>query len=192
MLPKSRITLTYRTDVSGQKKDVELPFRMLIMGDLSGGSSVDRKLELDARHIRNLDGGNLDRVMNDMELSLPIDVPNRVDGGGDIRQELKFDRMAAFEPAAIAEQIPKLKALALMKRLLLEVQANLDNRKDFRKRVRELAKEKDAFKPLLDELTEHHFETFRLVSQATTSSTPDTSDAQPPTPPQPDPSTSTT
>jgi len=187
-LPKSRITLTYRTDVSGQKEDVELPFRMLVMGDLSRGSSVDRTLDLDARHIRNLDGKNLDSVMKDMKLSLSIDVPNRLDQTGNIKQELTFDGMGAFEPSAIAEQIPKLKALSLMKRLLLEVQADLDNRKDFRKKVRELANE-EAVKPILEELSKLEFGGFRLAPQTDGSSgTPTPPPNTPPagTPSQPD------
>lgn len=167
-LPKSRVTLTYRTAVSGQKQDVELPFRLLVMGDLSLGTSVDRKVGFDERRIRNLDGGNLNSVIKDMDLSLDINVPNRVDNtGGDIQHTLKFDGMGAFEPAAIAEQIPKLKALALMKRLLLEVQADLDNRKEFRKKIRQLAKKQDAVQPVLDELEKFEFASFRLARPST-------------------------
>ena len=33
-IPKSRLTLTYRTTVSGEPEDVALPFRLLIMGEI--------------------------------------------------------------------------------------------------------------------------------------------------------------
>jgi type VI secretion system protein ImpB len=31
-IPKSRLTLTYRTNVHGEAEDVALPFRVLVMG----------------------------------------------------------------------------------------------------------------------------------------------------------------
>ena len=58
-IPKSRLTLTYRTTVRGQSEEVQLPFRLVVMGDLSGGSSRDRQVDLDRRTFRRLDGKNL-------------------------------------------------------------------------------------------------------------------------------------
>jgi len=69
-IPKSRITLTYRSAVTGEPEDVVLPYRQLVMGDFSNGTSTDRKLDLDQRNLRNLDGTNLDQVMEDMKMTL--------------------------------------------------------------------------------------------------------------------------
>src|SRR5690606_13217054 len=77
-IPRSRITLTYRTTVRGEPEEVTLPFRVLIMGDLSRGTSKDRALELDKRQIRRLDGKNLNEVMADMGMSLSLTVQNRI------------------------------------------------------------------------------------------------------------------
>ena len=78
-IPKSRLTLTYRTTVSGEAEEVQLPFRLVVMGDLSGGTSRDRQVDLDARNLRRLDGKNLDDVISDMKMSVSVNVPNRVD-----------------------------------------------------------------------------------------------------------------
>ena len=51
-IPKSRLTLKYKTDVNGQPEDVTLPLRMAILGDFSGGTSTDRKVDLEERRIR--------------------------------------------------------------------------------------------------------------------------------------------
>lgn len=144
-IPKSRITLTYRTAAGGEQEDVSLPFRLLLMGDFSNGTSTDRKVDLDQRNIRNLDGTNLNQVISDMGMSFTFDVENKVDPEGkDIKVTLPISSMKSFGPAEIAENIPKVKALLLLRKLLLEVQANLDNHKEFRKLIRALAQTKSS------------------------------------------------
>ncbi len=166
-IPKSRLTLTYRTTVHGEPEDVQLPFRVLVMGDLSGGTSVDRKVDLDQRALRGLDGKNLDSVMRDMKISLKLAVENKIDPdkASDISVELPISSMKSFTPAEIAQNVPKIKALTVLKKLLLEVQANLDNRKEFRRLIRALAQDKDAVNKLMAELKD--FETLRLPTGAT-------------------------
>ena len=78
-IPKSRLTLTYKTEVNGAEADVNLPLRMALLGDFSGGTSKDRKLDLDERRVRNLDGTNTDAVMKDMGITLDLSVENKVD-----------------------------------------------------------------------------------------------------------------
>ncbi len=164
-IPKSRITLTYRTEVNGEPADTVLPFRMLLMGNFSNGTSVDRKQDLDQRQIRNLDGKNLDTVMKDMGMTLKLKVPNQIDpdNAAEMDVDLKIDSMKSFTPAQIAQQIPKVRALLLLRKLLLEVQGNLDNSKEFRRMVRELAKDKDAVKSLQAGLP--GFEGFKIPKQ---------------------------
>lgn len=165
-IPKSRLTLTYRTTVRGEPEDVQLPFRVLVMGDLSGGSSKDRQVDLDQRSLRALDGKNLANVMKDMNISVKFNVPNRIDPekASDLNVELPITSMRSFTPAQIAENVPKIKALTVLKKLLLEVQANLDNRKEFRRLIRALAQDRDAVARLISELKD--FETFRLPTGA--------------------------
>lgn len=154
-IPKSRITLTYRTQVHGEPEDVTLPFRVLVMGDLSGGKSKDRQQDLDQRQIRTLDGTNLDRVMADMNMTLEMSVANRINpsaGGGELKVALPIRSMKSFAPAEVAQNVPKIRALLLLKKLLLEAQANLDNRKDFRRLLRELARDKGAIEALRQQL----------------------------------------
>jgi type VI secretion system protein ImpB len=153
-IPKSRLTLTYRTNVNGQPEDKQLPFRLLIMGDLSAGTSKDRALELDQRNFRHLDGRNLNGVMADMKMSMQLSVHNRVDPDRSetIDVTLPINGMKSFTPAQIAENVPKLKALLLLKKLLLEVQNNIDNRKEFRNLLRQVAESPDLAASIRQEL----------------------------------------
>lgn len=164
-IPKSRITLTYRTQVNGQFAERELPFRMLLLGNFSQGTSVDAKLDLDQRQIRNLDGKNLDQVMRDMKMTLRFEVPNEIDTqGGTLSVELPITSMKSFAPRDLARNIPKVRALLLLRKLLLEVQANLDNSKSFRAKVRALAKDPEAIKALREYLKSQNqaFEGFKI------------------------------
>jgi len=161
-IPRSRITLTYRTTVRGQPEEVTLPFRLLIMGDLSGGTSKDRAVDLDHRKIRRLNGKNLNEVMRDMSMSVRFNVPNRIDPerAPELTIDLPIRSMRSFSPAEVAQGVPRIRALLLVKKLLLELQANLDNHKEFRKQLRALAQDHATVEALLNELKD--FEAFHL------------------------------
>ena len=162
-IPKSRITLTYRTTVRGDPEDVVLPLRVLILGDLSEGTSRERKLDFGQRKIRALVGKNLSGVMADMNMSITLSVENKIDpdsGDGAIKVELPIHSVHSFDPAEVAKNVPKVKALLLLKRLLLEAQSNYDNRKQFRALVRALATDKDAIAAMMHEL--EGFDNFKL------------------------------
>lgn len=161
-IPKSRITLTYRIPQGVEHKEVNLPFRVLILGDLSSGTSKDRKLELDKREIRRLDGKNLNKVMADMNMSIEATVPNRIDPANaeTLTVKLPITSMKSFSPAEVARNVPKVRALLLLKKLLLEIQANIDNSKDFRKLLRALAGNEQAAEELKKQLA--GFESFQL------------------------------
>jgi type VI secretion system protein ImpB len=153
-IPKSRLTLTYRTTVSGEAEEVQLPFRLVVMGDLSGGTSRDRQVDLDARNLRRLDGKNLDDVISDMKMSVSVNVPNRVDPekSESLSATIPISSMRSFTPAEVANSVPKIKSLLVLRKLLLEVQANLDNRKEFRRLMRLLAADKGAVESIVKEL----------------------------------------
>jgi type VI secretion system protein ImpB len=161
-IPKSRLTLTYRTTVRGEPEDVALPFRLLVMGDLSGGTSKDRAFDLDQRQIRRLDGKNLNETMADMNMSIELTVKNCIDPSRakEIDVKLPITSMKSFTPAEISKHVPKVRALLLLRKLLLEVQANLDNRKEFRKVLRALVQDKAAVEALMGDLK--GFEDFKL------------------------------
>ena len=161
-VPKSRLTLRYKTEVNGTPADVSLPLRLMVTGNFSNGTSTDAKLDLDERQHRSLDGTNTDQVMKDMGISLQVAVPNKLDPENeeDINVNLKIDSMASLKPDKIAEQIPKLQGVLTLKKLLEETLSNVDNRKDFRKLLEELMSKPEELEKILAELKE--FEHLKL------------------------------
>jgi len=153
-VPKSRITLRYKTEINGQPEDVNLPLRLLVAGDLSGGSSKDRKVDLDERRLRNMDGKNTDAVIKDMGIKMNFAVSNKIDPDKeeDLQVEIPIQSMKSFQPDEVAKNVPKLKGLLMLKRLLEEVTSNVDNRKEFRKLLTDLMADQESLGKMLEEL----------------------------------------
>jgi type VI secretion system protein ImpB len=157
-IPKSRLTLKYKTEVNGEPEDIDLPMRFLVNGDFSLGTSKDRKVDLDERRLRSMDGKNTNDVMKDMGIGLNFVVDNKIDpdtAGEELEVNLDMDSMKAFSPADIAAKIPKIKSVLLLKKLLLEVMASVDNKKEFRKLLNDLMSDQDAVAKLLEELKDY-------------------------------------
>lgn len=163
-IPKSRLTLRYKTEVNGQPEDITLPLRLLVTGDFSLGSSKDRAVDFDERRVRNMDGRNTDAVMKDMGMSLSFAVPNKIDPEReeDLQVTLPIDSMKAFSPDEVANNVPKLKGLLTLKRLLEEMLSNVDNRKEFRKLLDELLSKPEELEKLLTDLK--GFDSLKLPS----------------------------
>jgi type VI secretion system protein ImpB len=161
-IPKSRLTLRYKTEVNGQPEDITLPLRLMVTGDFSQGTSVDRKVDLDERRVRNLDGTNTDSVMKDMGMTLNFTVENKIDPEReeDLQVSLPIDSMKSFSPEQVAQNVPKLKGLLTLKRLIGEMLSNVDNRKEFRKLLDELMSKPEDLEKVLAELK--GFDSFKL------------------------------
>ncbi|SEM09301.1 type VI secretion system protein ImpB [Syntrophus gentianae] len=153
-IPKSRLTLRYKTEINGQPEDLSLPLRLMVEGDFSQGTSTDRKLDLEERRLRNLNGTNTDAVMKDMGMSLKFSVANKIDpeNSDDMNVDIPIDSMRSFSPDEVAKHVPKLKGILQMKKLLEEVISNVDNRKEFRKLLNELMGNEEALAKMLEQL----------------------------------------
>jgi len=163
-IPKSRLTLRYKTEVSGQPEEVSLPLRLLVEGDFSMGSSKDRKVDLEERRLRTLDGTNTDAVMKDMGMSLKFAVSNKIDPemADDMDVEIPIESMKSFSPDHVAKHVPKLRGILQMKKLLEEVISTVDNRKDFRKLLNELMGDEEALAKMMEQLK--GYESLKLPS----------------------------
>lgn len=144
--PKSRVTLKYKTEVNGEEAAEELPFRQLVIGDFSGGTSKDRKEDIDDRRIRSFDGNNTSEMIEDMDISVDMVVPNRIDAGKkDLRVKIQIDGKSSFNPNEIAKQVPQVRGLLMAKQLLLELQSNIANKKELGSLLNKLYANEDVY-----------------------------------------------
>jgi type VI secretion system protein ImpB len=107
-----RVHITYENPANAEEK-VELPFVMGVMSDLSGNNPGVEKEEIHTRKFLDFDMDNLDSRMAAIQPGITFRVDNKLADRPDEKMgvNLHFNRMADFEPAAIAKQVPALAKL---------------------------------------------------------------------------------
>lgn len=145
-VPKARINIKLNLHTGGAQKKVELPLKLMVMGDYSNGKE---QRPLSERSKANINKNNFDSVLAEFSPALNLAVENTlVDDNSDTAVELKFQNMKDFEPEQVARQIPQLRALLAMRNLLRDLKSNLLDNATFRNELERILKD-DA---LSDEL----------------------------------------
>ena len=98
--------IAYDDPYDAQKK-IEIPFVTAVMADLSGNDSGVEKEDVAEREFLEFDMDNFDERMSRIEPGLAFSVDNKLggEGGEKLAVNLRFKKMADFEPTAIARQV---------------------------------------------------------------------------------------
>jgi type VI secretion system protein ImpB len=149
--PQERINITYKPATGDAQEEVELPLKMLFIGDYTGKPDP-RPLE-DRKPI-NVDKDTFQQVLAEHNLSLDLSVPDKLSGeeGANLSMTLKFRRLSDFGPDGVAQQVPELKRLLELREALTALKGPLGNTPAFRKKIQALLQDKDARDKLLSEL----------------------------------------
>ncbi|MFT0531290.1 type VI secretion system contractile sheath small subunit [Castellaniella hirudinis] len=149
--PKERVNITYKPATGDAHAEVELPLKLLILGDFTQ-SADDRSVE--DRAPINVDKDNYNDVLKAQNLSLDLSVPNRLepDSEDNIPVSLKFESLADFQPDSIVEKVPELRSIVELRGALKALKGPLGNIPDFRKKLQELVQDDGARQRLLTEL----------------------------------------
>ncbi len=148
--PPARINLFLEVLKGDAKKKVELPLRLLALGDYSQSGS---NTPLSEREKINLNKDNFQQVMKSMNLNLDLVVPDRLKGGdAETKVNIKVDTMASFEPEAVARQVPQLSKLLSTRSLLQDLRNRTISTNEFRKELERIVKDKSALAELKGEL----------------------------------------
>lgn len=138
--PKERVNIVYRPATGGAQAEVELPLKMLVLGDFTSRSD-DTPLE--ERKAVRIDKDNFNDVLGKQKLSLSFTVGDKLSGreGEEMAVNLKFDSMKDFTPAEVAKQMPELRKLLELREALTALKGPLANVPAFRKKIEELLKD---------------------------------------------------
>jgi len=149
--PRERVNIVYRPALGDAKEEVELPLKVLVMGDFTGRPD-DRRLE--DRETTNIDKDNFNEVLKAQGIGLNVMVPNKISGKPDdeMSVNLKFDSLQDFGPEAVVKKTPELNRLLELREALSALKGPLSNLPDFRKKIQELVKDEAARERLLKEL----------------------------------------
>jgi type VI secretion system protein ImpB len=148
-IPAARINLKLDVGKGGAKKKVELPHKMLVMGDFSQKPKDGRLAE---REKVNVNKNNFTQVMESMGLNLKYKVDNKVAGQGEIDVDLAMKNMDSFKPENVAKAVPQLSRLLAARNLLKDLKSNLLDNREFRKRLEDIIKDPTTAKALQEEL----------------------------------------
>ncbi|MEO0558134.1 MAG: type VI secretion system contractile sheath small subunit [Bacteroidota bacterium] len=147
--PPARINLFLEVAKGDAKEKVELPMRMLVMGDFTGREDGT---PLEEREVINLNKDNFEDVLRSQEISIKTNVSNTLTGDGDLPVELKIDSMKSFDPEVVAKQVPEIAKLLATRNLLQDLRNRLISAADFRKQIESVIKDDAAREQLLAEL----------------------------------------
>jgi type VI secretion system protein ImpB len=149
--PKERVNITYKPATGDRQAEVELPLKMLFVGDYTGRPD-ERPVE-DRKPV-NIDKDNFQQVLAEHNLGLQYSVPNTLTGeaGAELSLDLKFKKLSDFAPDAVAEQIPEIKTLLDLRDALTALKGPLGNVPAFRKKIQAVLGDSTARERLLGEL----------------------------------------
>lgn len=149
--PKERINIKYVPATGDAQAEVELPLKMMVLGDFKGH---EEDSPLENRDAVSVDKTNFAAVMRESNLSVTTTVPNSLvdEDGAELSVDLKFETLQDFSPDEIAKQVPELNKLIELREALVALKGPLGNIPAFRSRLQELLASADSREKLLAEL----------------------------------------
>ena len=125
-----RVHITYENPANAEEK-VEIPFVMGVMSDLSGNTpGVEKEALIADRKFLEFDMDNLDARMAAIQPGVTFRVDNKLaeNTGEKMGVQLRFNKMADFEPAAVARQVPALNKLLEARQQLANLMRYMDGK----------------------------------------------------------------
>ena len=149
--PKERVNIVYKSTTGDHTEDVELPLKLLIIGDYTG-KEADTVIE--ERDPVNINKDNFDDVIKSMSLSLDINVGNTLSEEDDEPMPVHIDinSINDFSPESVAKQVPELNSLLQMRNALLALKGPLGNVPAFRKTIQNILNDDESRSQIMTEL----------------------------------------
>jgi len=149
--PQERVNITYKPATGNASAEVELPLKMLFVGDYTGRADP-RPLE--ERKPVNIDKDNFQQVLAEHNLNLSMSVNDVLSGEKDasLNVNLKFRKLSDFGPESVAEQVPELKKLLELRSALTALKGPLGNVPTFRRKIQSLLGDQVNREKLMKEL----------------------------------------
>lgn len=149
--PMERINIVYRSLRNGAQEEIELPLKLMVVGDFA---FREDGTPLEERKAIQLDKDNFNDVMAQQKLNASFNVANKLSGaeGEEMPVNINVGNMKDFSPAEIARQVPELRKLLELREALVGLKSPLGNSVAFRKKLDELLKDPAQREKLLKEL----------------------------------------
>lgn len=149
-VPAARVNIELDLHTGGSKKKVELPLKILSVGDYGRGKD---KRTLSEKEKVSINKNNFDAVLKDFKPEVALTVPNTLaDDGSNVNVNISFESMNDFSPEQVAKKIPQLRSLLAMRNLLRDLKSNLLDNATFRYELEKIVKDEQLSDELRAEL----------------------------------------
>ena len=149
--PKERVNIVYKPATGDAQAEVELPLKVLVMGDFT---MKPNDTPVEGRKPLSIDKDNFSEVMKAQKLNLDITAADKLseDPKAKMSAHLNFRNLSDFNPDSIVSQVPELKKLIEMRDALKALKGPLGNIPAFQKKLKELVTDEATRQQLLKEL----------------------------------------
>lgn len=149
--PKERVNIVYKSDTGDGQEEVELPLKILMLGDYTGKKD---ETPLEERKAINIDKDNFNEVLRNQNVELSISVPDKLSGeaGAELPLQLKFNKLSDFGPEAVVQQVDELNQLLELRSALTALKGPLGNVPSFRRKLQTMLGDDIARGKLMSEL----------------------------------------
>lgn len=150
--PKERVNVRYRSEKGGANESVELPFKMMVLGDFT---NAEDERTIEERKPVSIDKDNFDDVLRSHKVSVDMAVTNKLsdeENADPMSMQLDFKTMKDFSPENVARQVPELNKLLELREALVALKGPLGNVPAFRKAIETIIADDEQREKFLSEL----------------------------------------
>ncbi len=149
--PKERVNIVYRPATEGAQEEVELPLKLLVVGDYT---LRDDPTPVDELRPVGVDKDNFNDVLAAQAPRLELQVPDFLHGqrGAMLQLQLNFAKLDDFTPDALVAQVPQLRDLLELREALKALKGPMSNIPAFRRRLQQIVSDPGLRQRLAAEL----------------------------------------
>jgi type VI secretion system protein ImpB len=122
-----RVQIEYQVETYNSVSNIQLPFVMGVMADLSG-KPKDPLAEVGERKFLEIDVDNFNERLKAMKPRVAFQVPDTMTGKGNLNVDITFESMDDFSPARVAEKVDGLRQLLEARRQLANLITYMDGK----------------------------------------------------------------
>lgn len=104
-----RVKLLYQTEINGRQEEVELPLRILVLGDFTGDA---RSASMDEAEILPVTDSGIEGLFKRLQPQVRLRVRDHLADGDDWVVQAALNALDDFQPQALIRQTPELAAVA--------------------------------------------------------------------------------
>ncbi|QDF28478.1 type VI secretion system contractile sheath small subunit [Halarcobacter anaerophilus] len=150
--PKERINVTYKPATGDALEDVEIPYKLTILGEYNPN---EEKVPVEEKRAVKIDKSNFNDVLKAQNLSVNFNVDNKLidEEDSSLNVNLKINTVKDFSPEKIVENVPEMKVLMQLRQSLMALKGPLGNVPAFRKAIEKAISNKEERDKLMEELS---------------------------------------